>query len=108
MNEKKLKLLFEAARREAAPAPDTIAPEDFAAAVMRAIRREPPSQPAEAATAGDFLEALFPRLAAIAVAVILLCVAADWGLTAAGLPGVGDGAAQVTSQYLFNANLEDL
>jgi len=41
------------------------------------------------------------------VAVIVLCVAADFGLTSAGLPEVGDGAAQVSAQFLF-FDVEDL
>jgi hypothetical protein len=36
----------------------------------------------------------------------VLCVAADWGLTAAGVPGISDGATQLTSEFLFNP--EDL
>jgi hypothetical protein len=102
MNEKKLKQLFASARKEAAPAPAT----DFAADVLRAIHREPPPRAMKSVSVWEHLNGLFPRLALVAVAVIILSVAADWGLTAAGLPGVGEGAAQVTSQFLFNA--EDL
>jgi hypothetical protein len=47
-------------------------------------------------------------VALAAGAVIVLCLAADWGLSEAGLPGVTDGASQVASQYFFNANAEDL
>jgi hypothetical protein len=102
MNEKKLKQLFAAARNETAPA----AAPDFAGDVLRAVRREPVPAPAESFSVWEHLNALFPRLALVAAAVIVLCVAADWGLTAAGVPGIGDGAAQVTSQFLFNS--EDL
>ena len=104
MNEKKLKQLFEAARKEAPPP----APADFAADVLLAAHREPPPMPAQAPSIWEQLNGCFPRVALAAAAIILLCVAADWSLTAAGLPGVGDGAAQVTSQYLFNANPDDL
>ncbi len=100
MNEKKLNQLFAAARSESAPTP----PVDFAGDVLRAVHHEPP--PVESFPVWEHLNGLFPRLALAAAAVIILCVAADCGLTAAGLPGVGEGAAQVTSQYLFNA--EDL
>jgi hypothetical protein len=101
MNEKKLKQLFASARNETAPA----ASPDFAADVLRAVRREPSPVPAAAAgSVWEHLNGLFPRVAVAAVAVIILCVAADWGLTAAGLPGVSDGAAQVTSQFLFNSD----
>lgn len=101
MNENKLSRLFAAARNQPAAA----APADFAADVLRAIHRKPP-RPAEPGTVWDQLNGLFPRLAWAAALVIVLCVAADLGLTAAGLPGLSEGAAQVTSQYLFNA--EDL
>jgi hypothetical protein len=102
MNGKKLKQLFGSARNEPAPAP---AP-DFAADVLRAVRSQPWPASAESFSVWEHLNGLFPRLALAAAAVIVLCLAADWGLTAAGLPGVSDGAAQVTSQFLFNS--EDL
>ena len=50
------------------------------------------------------MNGLFPRVGLAAAAVILLCVAVDLGLTAAGVPGVDDGTAQVASQYLFNSD----
>ena len=102
MNENKLKQLFASARNETAPA----ASPDFAADVLRAVRREPVPGPAESFSLWEHLNALFPRLALAAAAVIILCVAADWGLTAAGVPGIGDCATQLTSQFLFNS--EDL
>ncbi len=97
MNENKLKRLFAAARNESAPA----APEDFAADVLRAVRREPPP---DRITFFGQLNFLFPRFALAAAAVIVLCVAADFGLTAAGWPLIGDGTAQAASQILFNAD----
>ena len=102
MNENKLKQLFAAARKESAPAP----PADFAADVLRAIRREPPPKREPPFSVLDQLNFLFPRLALAAAALIGLCLAADFGLTAAGLPEVGAGAAQLTAQFLFDA--EDL
>ena len=102
MNEKKLKQLFASARKEVAPA---VSP-DFAGDVLRAVRREPVPGPAESFSVWEHLNALFPRLALAAAAVIVLCVAADWGLTAAGMPGISEGTAQLTSQFLFNP--EDL
>lgn len=99
MNTKKLNQLFAAARNDAAPVP----PKDFAADVLRVVRREP--QP-KAFSIFEQLNFLFPRLALAAAAVIVLCVMADFGLTAAGLPEVGAGTAQAASQFLFNA--EDL
>jgi hypothetical protein len=108
MNDNKLKQLFAAARKDSTPPLTDSAAGNFAADVLRAVRLVPPPKPAESATIFERLDALFPRIAVAAVAVIILCVAADWGLTAAGLPGVSDGAAQLTSQYLFNATPEDL
>jgi hypothetical protein len=94
MNDRKLKQLFAAARKETAPAPA----EDFAADVLRAIRREPP--PA-AISIVDLLNLWFPRITLAASAVIMLCLAADWGLTAAGIPGLSDGVSQLSAQWLL-------
>ena len=99
MNENKMNQLFAAARNQTAPLPSA----GFAADVSRAVRREPPLPPALFSIC-DQLDFWFPRLALAAVAVIVLCVAADFGLTAAGLPEVGDGAAQASAQFLFNAD----
>jgi hypothetical protein len=99
MNGKKLKQLFASARNESAPLP----PADFASDIMRAVRQEPPPMPVGPFSVWEHLNGLFPRLALAAAAVIILCAAADWGLTAAGLPEVGDGTTQVASQYLFNS-----
>jgi hypothetical protein len=99
MNEKKLKQLFAAARQEPAPAP----PADFAADVLRAARQGPARQP-EAFSVWDHLDGLFPRLALAAAAVIVFCAAADWGITAAGYPGINEAAAQATSQILFSGD----
>ena len=96
--DKKLKQLFAAARNEAAPAP---AP-DFAADVLRAVWREPAAIAGEAFFIFDQLNLLFPRVVLAAATIIVLCVAADFGLTSASLPELGDGAAQVSSQWLFN------
>jgi hypothetical protein len=101
MNEKKLEQLFAVARQESAPVP----PPEFAAAVWRAVRREPRLRP-ESSSLFDQLNSLFPRLALAAMVLIVLCAAADFGLTAAGLPDVGDGVAQAATQFVFNA--EDL
>jgi hypothetical protein len=96
MNEKKIKQLFAAARQEPAPAP----PADFAADVLRVVRQAPTRLP-ESFSVWNHLDRLFPRVAAAAAAAILFCVAADWGITAAGYPGIDEAAAQVTSQILF-------
>ena len=100
MNERNWKHLFAAARHEAAPAPS----EALAANVLRAIRDGQKEQRPEALSAFDQLNLLFPRLAWAAAAVIALSVAADWGLTAAGVPGLGDGVSQISAQWLLTPN----
>lgn len=97
MNHRKLNQLLAAARRETAPAP----PAEFAADVLRAIRREPPVAAPDILSVFDQLNLWFPRLALAASAVIVLCVAADYGLTAAGVPSLSDGAAQLSAQWLL-------
>ena len=49
----------------------------------------------------DQLNLWFPRLAWAAVVIMVLSVAADWGLTAAGVPGLGDGVTQISAQWLL-------
>src|SRR5271170_986622 len=97
MNKRRLDRLFELVRNESAPAP----PPDFPADVLRAIRREPQSRAAEIFSIFDQLSLLFPRVALTAAAVIVLCVALDFGLTAAGVPELGDAASQVSAQWLL-------
>jgi len=97
MNKHRLNQLFERARNEPAPLP----PEDFAADVLRAIRREPRAAAPEAFSMLDQLNLLFPRIALAAATVIVLCVVVDWGLTAAGMPGLGDGLSQISAQWLL-------
>jgi hypothetical protein len=97
MNEQKLKKLFEAARNEIAPAP----PADFAAVVLRAVRREKTVPSAGTFSIFDQLNLLFPKLALAATVVILLGVAADFGLTAAGVPNLSDGVSQISAQWFF-------
>jgi len=100
MNGQKLGKLFAAARNEAAPAPSA----DFAGDVLRAVRREKPVSSPESFSIFDQLNLLFPKLAWAAAAVIALGVAADFGLTAAGGPDLGDGVSQISSQWLFAGN----
>jgi hypothetical protein len=95
MNDKKLKQLLASARQAPAPVP----PPDFAADVLRAVRREPVAKSGGSFSLFDHLNLLFPRVALAAVAVIILCAVAD---VATGLPGVADGVSQISSQFLFN------
>ncbi len=96
MNNWKLKQLFAAARKENAPVPS----EDFAADVLRIIRRESIAAP-ETFSIFDQLNLWFPRIALAASAVIVLCLAADFGLTAAGVPSLSDGVSQLSAQWLL-------
>ena len=97
MKNQKLDRLFESARSERAPVPTL----DFAGDVLRAIGREPlPSAPGDV-TIFDQLNALFPRIALAAAAIILLSLAADYGLTAAGTPSLSESAAQISAQQFL-------
>jgi hypothetical protein len=100
MNERKWKQLLAAARNEAAPAPSA----DFEAGVLRAIRREGRAETPEMLSIFDQLNLLFPRLAWAAAAIVALSVVADWGLTAAGVPGLGDGVSRISAQWLLTSN----
>jgi len=97
MNKRKLDQLFKFARREPAPAP----PADFAADVLRAVRREPRAAVPSTLSIFDQLNRLFPRIALASAAVIILCVALDFGLTASGMPGLSDGLSQISAQWLL-------
>jgi len=97
MNKNKLNRLFELARNEPAPAP----PDGFAADVLRAVYREPQATTLETTSIFDQLNLLFPRIAFAAAAVIVLCVALDFGLTTAGMPGLDEGASQISAQWLL-------
>jgi anti-sigma-K factor RskA len=97
MNDRKLKQLFASARKETAPAPT----EDFADNVLRAIRREPPAAKPEAISIFDQLNLWFPRIALAASAAIVVCIALDYGMTAAGVPSLSDGVSQLSSQWLL-------
>jgi len=80
-----------------------VPPDDFAADVLRAIRREGPVATRETISVFDQLNLLFPRLALAASAVIVLCLAADYGLTAAGVPGLSDGVSQLSAQWFLTS-----
>ena len=92
MNERKLKQLFGAARKETPPAP----PEDFAQRVMQAVRRDAATPPAEV-TLFDQLNQLFPRIAWAAAVVLVLCVAGEL-VSSATQPSFND-VAQLSDQW---------
>lgn len=102
MKKNTLNRLFAAARPDRPPEP----PDDFAFAVLQAVRQEGLRQAPPSADLWTQLNALFPRVALAAAAMIILCVAADRGLTAAGLPDVTEGVAATAAQFTFEA--EDL
>ena len=103
MNKQKLTMLFAAARKEPAPVP----PGDFADDVLRAIRCEPPVAVPRAVSIFDQLDRLFPRIALAAAAVIILAVAFDLSLTAAGVPSLGDGLSQVSDQWILPTEADE-
>ena len=101
MNDRKLKRLFDAAGSQPPPSP----PAGFDERVMRAVRCEPALPQAKTPSLFDELNALFPRLAWTAAVVIALCVAADWVVSAMNGPSLTDGVAQISNQWLLNANV---
>jgi hypothetical protein len=100
MNEQKIQRLFAAARNEATPMPSA----EFAGDVLRAVRREKQLSSPETFSIFDQLNLLFPRFALAAAIVIALGVATDLGLTAAGVPDLGEGVSEISSQWLFTGN----
>jgi hypothetical protein len=99
MNERKLNQLFTASRKEVPPAP----PEDFAGDVLRTLRHESPAASGATSPIFDQLNLLFPRLALVSGVIVLLCVAADYGMTAAGVPDLSDGISQISSQWFLSS-----
>lgn len=97
MNERKLNQLLNTVRNEPSPAP----PADFDSDVMRAIRREPQ---VEAFSLWDQLNALFPRVATVAVVLIGIFIGSDFLLTFLNVPSLADGVGQISDQWLFGAN----
>jgi hypothetical protein len=100
MNGQKLKKLFDTARNQATPVPSA----DFIAGVLRAVRLEKTVPSARTFSIFDQLNLLFPKLALAATVVIVLGVAADFGLTAAGVPDLSDGVSQISAQWLLTPN----
>jgi hypothetical protein len=95
MNEARQKQLFAAVRRETPPEP----PSNFPALVVAAIARD--TRQAARPSLLDLVGGLFPRVATAALAVIALCVAADWFFNFAADGGLNEQIAQVTDQWLF-------
>ncbi len=95
MNPKRMEMLLAAARTATAPEPSP----NFAERVMHSVRREQRS----AAGLFDQISSLFPRLALAAVAVLALCVAADFYFTQSEA-SLATSVQQVTEQWLFARN----
>jgi hypothetical protein len=100
MNKSKLDQLLQQAR--ATPPP--VSSPGFEADVLRAIRAEPDRSARPSGSLFDELGRWFPRLAWAAAGLIVLCVAADFALVAAGVSDLDDDVAQVSEQLIFNAN----
>jgi len=94
MNDKKLNQLFDEARRENPPAPA----EGFEQLVMQQISRNPARADL---SVSDVLNLWFPRLAAAAAAVILLCLLGEY--VSSG-PSLTDSATQLSYQQYLAEN----
>lgn len=90
MNNRKLRELIGAARKQKSAAPT----EGFDLLVMQQIRCNPARMELSIT---DVLGRWFPRLALAAVAVIALCVVTEFTSTG---PDLTDSAAQLSAQYL--------
>ena len=97
MNKNKLSQLFAAARQEKCPPP----PASFVDDTLRLARQQPASPGLPAATLGLQLNSLFPKISLTCASLIILAVALDWGLTAAGFPQPGEGTPPANPQLFF-------
>jgi len=88
MKDQKLNQLFRALKRETPPAP----PEGLDLLVMQQIRRNPARTDL---TISDLLGRWCPRLAVVAVTVIVLCVVSEF---ASSGPSLSESAAQLSIQ----------
>ena len=85
--------LFEAARKEPGPPP----PFGFFARVLSALPREETKRPLLAE-----LSLAFPRLAPLALALILLSFGLDWYLSQAETRSASQDFAALADQWLFS------
>jgi hypothetical protein len=97
MNEQKWKQLFASARNQPLPQ----APENFEADVMRIIRREPIARMESIA---DRLALWFPRVALVASLTIVIFIAGDFLLGIFQLPGISEGLARLSNEWLLAGN----
>ncbi len=90
MNDKKLKQLFGAAKKETPAAPA----DGFDLPVMQRIRRNPARMEL---SISDLLGRWFPRLALVSTTIIVLCVVGEF---ASNGPTLSESAAQLSIQEL--------
>lgn len=100
MKDHKLSQLFRAARREAPPTPGP----GFANLVLAEIHRQPPPPVRAPVSLLDQLGALFPRVAAVAVLVLVVCLTLEWRLSASAPGDLTDSLTELSEQWFFSAN----
>lgn len=96
MKPDRLTRLFTAAARAPTPRPEP----DFAAGVLRAIRRE---TPVTRSTLADQIGALLPRVAFAAALLMAAGCTTDLALDSLGSLSLSDGLSQLSEQWLFAA-----
>jgi hypothetical protein len=97
MSGDKLDQLFQAARRENAPAPSP----NFADDVVRVLRREPAAGAPGRPSLWEELNAGFPRLAVATLVVLALGVAVNLALGTVEWKDLSDGLAQLSTQDIL-------
>lgn len=100
MKDRTLNQLFRAAAKDTPPG----AAPGFEQLVLAAIR-EPEVRPeTDAGSLFEQLSRLFPRIAGAAAVVMVLCVAADYGLASRAPADLTDSLTELSEQWLFAAN----
>ena len=94
MNDRKLTDLFTAAGRDQPPAP----PEGFVFQVLQALPRE---SARSSASLRASLEVLFPRVALVAISLLVLCAATDLGYGWASGQSLSEGVDQLCDSWMF-------
>lgn len=100
MNGRKLNQLFRAARSDTPPA----AAPGFENLVLAALRQPGGAPVPDEVSWFDQLGNWFPRLAMGAALVVVLCVTADYGLSAMAAADLTDSLTELSEQWLFAAN----
>lgn len=100
MKDRKLNQLFRAAAKDTPPG----AAPGFENLVLAAIREPAVRRETEAGSLLEQLSRLFPRIAVSTAVVIVLCVAADYGLARRAPADLTDSLTELSEQWLFAAN----